>query len=268
MKFCLFGVLLAASTEAFVPLRNRLSSRHSMVPRFNDAQTEEPAVETSGPAETAVAVIEAKESKQAVSDFPKKPVELAAMLTDAELDAEYERFRTMAEKLPGVSGPFGYFDPLSFGMGTPEKIKKWTEAEIKHGRLAMLASVGYLVQEFFHPLQPDAPARALTQWQYIEDKWPQFDEIVLVVIGLIEGYTIAKGWQSPDEHSGGFFAANLKSSYEPGDLGFDPLNLLPKDAEGRKSMMTKERNNGRLAMLAIIGMWLQEIAKPDVTLFG
>ncbi|CAN0440965.1 unnamed protein product, partial [Hapterophycus canaliculatus] len=57
-----------------------------------------------------------------------------------------------AASLPGA--PFGmaaegkYFDPA--GLATrqdPETIKKWREAELKHGRVAMLASMGILVSE-------------------------------------------------------------------------------------------------------------------------
>lgn len=33
----------------------------------------------------------------------------------------------------------------------------------------------------------------------------------------------------------------------------------PKDDAGKKVMMTKELNNGRLAMLATIGVWAQEL---------
>lgn len=40
------------------------------------------------------------------------------------------------------------FDPLGLSDGAePEDIKLWREAEIKHGRVAMLASLGVLVAE-------------------------------------------------------------------------------------------------------------------------
>ena len=40
------------------------------------------------------------------------------------------------------------FDPLSLSDGAaPGDIKKWREAEIKHGRVAMLASLGVIVAE-------------------------------------------------------------------------------------------------------------------------
>lgn len=37
---------------------------------------------------------------------------------------------------------------------------------------------------------------------------------------------------------------NLKEEYEPGTLGFDPLNLLPSDPQELKELQTKELNNG------------------------
>ena len=42
---------------------------------------------------------------------------------------------------------------------------------------------------------------------------------------------------------------NLKEEYEPGTLGFDPLNLLPSDAEERKELQTKELNNCEQVLL-------------------
>ena len=40
------------------------------------------------------------------------------------------------------------FDPLGLSTGAdPEEIKRWREAEIKHGRVAMLAALGVLVAE-------------------------------------------------------------------------------------------------------------------------
>lgn len=41
-----------------------------------------------------------------------------------------------------------YFDPAGLTKNqNPEVIKKWREAELKHGRIAMLASLGILVAE-------------------------------------------------------------------------------------------------------------------------
>lgn len=50
-------------------------------------------------------------------------------------------------------GDYG-FDPL--GLGTDETFMPFREAEIKHGRLAMLAAVAWPLQEIFHPVLVDA----------------------------------------------------------------------------------------------------------------
>jgi hypothetical protein len=55
------------------------------------------------------------------------------------------------------------------------------------------------------------------------------------------------------------FVADLKEEYLPGDLGFDPLGLAPKDVDGFIEMQNKELNNGRLAMIAVAGQVAQEL---------
>ena len=59
--------------------------------------------------------------------------------------------------LPGAIPPFeDGFDPLGFAEGTPlGTMKQWREAEVQHGRVAMLAAIGMLVTEEpieYHPL--------------------------------------------------------------------------------------------------------------------
>merc|ERR1719231_1756500 len=49
------------------------------------------------------------------------------------------------------------FDPLN--LGTDETFIPFREAEIKHGRLAMLAAIAWPLQEILHPILVDA-ARA------------------------------------------------------------------------------------------------------------
>merc|ERR1719231_936695 len=54
---------------------------------------------------------------------------------------------------PQQIGDYG-FDPLN--LGTDETFLPFREAEIKHGRLAMLAAVAWPLQEIFHPILVDA----------------------------------------------------------------------------------------------------------------
>ena len=56
----------------------------------------------------------------------------------------------------------------------------------------------------------------------------------------------------PDE------AGKMRDDHFPGDVGFDPLGLKPEDPEEFEMMVTKELQNGRLAMLAAAGFLAQE----------
>mmetsp|Transcript_56305 Transcript_56305/g.182857 ORF Transcript_56305/g.182857 Transcript_56305/m.182857 type:complete len:248 (+) Transcript_56305:66-809(+) len=59
----------------------------------------------------------------------------------------------------GALAPLGYFDPLGFSTGGDEYgYIKLREAELKHGRLAMIASLGLVVQHFVRlPGSDNAP---------------------------------------------------------------------------------------------------------------
>jgi len=61
---------------------------------------------------------------------------------------------TDAKTMPGVTAPFeNIFDPadlLARAASSPRPIRelnRWRESEIVHGRVAMLASLGFVVQE-------------------------------------------------------------------------------------------------------------------------
>jgi Chlorophyll A-B binding protein len=48
------------------------------------------------------------------------------------------------------------------------------------------------------------------------------------------------------------------TNYFPGNLGFDPLGLYPKDQAGQDRMQLAEIKNGRLGMIAITAFAVQE----------
>jgi hypothetical protein len=165
--------------------------------------------------------------------------------------------------LPGSVAPAGQFDPGGFmeelSVG---EVKRYRESEVTHGRVGMLAVVGFLVGEKFHPLFDSAilgPANGhLAQ---VMDKDPFFFVMLTGLIMSAELFRATKGWKSPIEDS---FA--LRETYYPGDIGFDPFGLKPTGAKEFAEMQTKELNNGRLAMIAAIGMIGQELATQQ-TLF-
>ena len=51
----------------------------------------------------------------------------------------------------------------------------------------------------------------------------------------------------------------LRDTYVPGDIGFDPLGLKPESEDEFIVMQNKELQNGRLAMLAAAGFLAQEL---------
>jgi uncharacterized surface protein with fasciclin (FAS1) repeats len=157
--------------------------------------------------------------------------------------------------MAGISLPFGGgpFDPLGFTEGqTVAEIKRLRESELIHGRVCMLAAVGILVGEKFNPLfDGSITGLAIDHWQQVP---AGFEGVVTLAIGIAEAGRANKGWVEPGN---GLF--QLREGYAPGDLGFDPLGLLPTAAPVAKEMATKELNNGRLAMLATAGMVMQEL---------
>ena len=179
--------------------------------------------------------------------------------------------------LPGALAPVGEFDPFGFVDGkSVEEIKRFREAEVTHGRVAMMASVGYLVGESFHPLfggQISGPAN--THLAQVQEVAPQFFFALAVAIGISETTRALIGWEPPQKAiktnaelgERGAFGALLRNDYYPGDIGFDPLGLKPNNAKEFAEMQTKELQNGRLAMLAAAGMCVQEQINHQ-TIFG
>merc|ERR1712110_78308 len=50
----------------------------------------------------------------------------------------------------GVTLPVGYWDPMGLASdGDMESFRRRREAEIKNGRVAMIASIGYIAPEYF-----------------------------------------------------------------------------------------------------------------------
>jgi hypothetical protein len=164
--------------------------------------------------------------------------------------------------LPGAISPIGFFDPLGFTDGkSVSEVKRIREAEIMHGRVSMMAIIGYLIGEntptiaygFGHPAIannqiPDVPGTTL---------FPFF-----LFINLCEAFRAAKGWVEPGVGD----SFSLRENYYPGDLGFDPLGLKPTEASEFNDMQSKEISNGRLAMLAVAGMCVQELVNGKAIL--
>ena len=98
--------------------------------------------------------------------------------------------------LPGGDNILGNFDPAGF-LENKDKLEVYRlrEAELTHGRVSMLAALGFIVQEKFHPLFSGDNGPAI-------DQIPQLPiwlwGVMLAGIAGAEQFRIAKGWQKLD----------------------------------------------------------------------
>ena len=166
----------------------------------------------------------------------------------------------VADEIPGALAPVGFFDPLGFAAKADENtLKRYREAELTHGRVAMLATVGFLVGEkvegssFLFDAQISGPA--ITHLAQVP---VGFWVALTVAIGAAETKRAEIGWVEP-ENVPVDQPGLLRAEYTPGDIGFDPLGLKPSDPEELMIMQTKELQHGRLAMLAAAGFMAQEL---------
>lgn len=164
----------------------------------------------------------------------------------------------------GVTKPVDFFDPIGFSEDISDGRKRfYREVELKHGRLAMLAALGFIVGEQFHPLfggNIDVPSYVAFQETVSRLPIPSgyIYPAIALAIAIPEIFSVFT-FNSP----AGGEPWSIKEDHEAGNLGFDPLNLKPSDKEELKEMKTKELNNGRLAMLGIAGMVAQELATGE-----
>jgi len=166
--------------------------------------------------------------------------------------------------LPGSLEPVKDFDPLGFAKDADlQTMLQYREAELQHGRVAMLAAVGMLVTEEpieFHPLfkaGAESIGPAIRHLDYVRAVSPGFFELLAVFIGAFELNRALTGWTNPAY----VWSENkvFKDDYYPGDVKFDPLGLKPEDPSEFFEMQNKELQNGRLAMLGVAGMVVQEL---------
>ena len=174
--------------------------------------------------------------------------------------------------LPGALAPAGNFDPLNFLDGRDVAgVKMLREAEVTHGRVAMLATIGFLVQESgFHPLfnlDGKGIGPAILHLGEVRTQAPAFFELLTLIIGAAEIKRALYGWVAPKKTWQALDGnlpddspwSRLNDDYYPGDFGFDPAGLKPTDAKEFEDIATKELQNGRVAMIAVAGFVAQEL---------
>ena len=135
------------------------------------------------------------------------------------------------------------------------------ESEIKHARLAMLAAVGWPMAELLNPWSLEVTdGRAPSLFNGGLGDGPITPFLVLAA-----GFAAYLEFGSVDSVNRTWLKE--PAEYVPGDLGFDPLGVMDGEGAFFKAKMHKsEIFNGRLAMMAITGMAVQEFfwARPVV----
>ncbi|CAN0021257.1 unnamed protein product [Heterosigma akashiwo] len=170
----------------------------------------------------------AASKKAAAAPAPPAPVQRAAPSGDVS-------------SFEGILEPAGFWDPLGLSADRSyETLQWWRAAELKHGRVCMLACLGIWTQAVLSlpdPVFADG-SNAIESLNKLAAERPQAIIQILLAIGAIEVNS--------------FMASEGK---EAGDLGFDPLGYKEKYDFNEKR--TKELQNGRLAMLGAAGMLTQ-----------
>ena len=151
----------------------------------------------------------------------------------------------------GTTRPLGVWDPLGLVGDDAVKYRRWQEMEIKHGRIAMAATLhviatgagykwdGYASYLSFPPLKfADIPAGTLGSWEALPQAgWAQ----IVAVIAILDNSLFAQ------------------TDGAPGDCVGDRIPWVRYDDPAVKEFkLNAERNNGRAAMMGIIGMIIHE----------
>ncbi|KAL3906524.1 MAG: hypothetical protein SGILL_009236, partial [Bacillariaceae sp.] len=149
--------------------------------------------------------------------------------------------------LPGATSPIKGFDPLGLStIGSDETLAWFRAAELKHSRVAMLATTGYIVQAagFHFPgmLSSDISFESLSSMKPF-DAWDAVpDAGKAQILGTIFIAELATESQGTHYMKGGMMPT----------IVFPPIDMSKVSGDQLKTKQSRELNNGRLAMIAIM----------------
>ena len=116
------------------------------------------------------------------------------------------------------------------------------EAELKHGRIAMVATI-------LLPLTEQLSGSKSLGIDLFQEH-PELVGLGLSFMFISEFSSMIRGWENPSVK-----LFRLKETYQPGDFGL----TFGLDDASLGDKLDKELNNGRLAMIGILGMIAQEL---------
>eukprot|EP00545_Synedropsis_sp_CCMP1620_P006053 CAMPEP_0119013240 /NCGR_PEP_ID=MMETSP1176-20130426/8214_1 /TAXON_ID=265551 /ORGANISM="Synedropsis recta cf, Strain CCMP1620" /LENGTH=255 /DNA_ID=CAMNT_0006966317 /DNA_START=32 /DNA_END=799 /DNA_ORIENTATION=+ len=207
-----------------------------------------------------------------------KPARATVAVQESKADLE-----VLAKKLNPI---VGFYDPLNlaeaefWGSSNEATIGFLRHAEIKHGRVAMFAFVGYIVHangiKFPWAMQMDgtgfpSDTNPPALWDDVSEsaKWQIFG-----LIGFLEFWSELSTPNHKHYMSGGKpgdypdFVSGPDGIPHPIPFNlFDPFKFSKnKSAEAKEAGLIKEINNGRLAQIGILGFLSEQKMEGSVPL--
>jgi len=251
-----------ASTTAFTPSIKSTSSRSALKASnvLEKSGTDATATKSSTPLSSQYADMLKAEENSKDRIIPGRYADTEKSIALPFLDRP--------KNLDGThAGDYG-FDPLGFSES--QDLYTLQESEIRHGRLAMLAVIGWPLSELFAP-----------EWMLQNGCAPSvlngFNPLSLAATVLLFG---AAGYfefktslrRVDDTEIGQKHKEDMADVWKygvAGDYNFDPLNLyssIGDDANARKGWRDVEISHGRSAMLGItsFAMWEYLTGHPIV----
>mmetsp|Transcript_6163 Transcript_6163/g.9363 ORF Transcript_6163/g.9363 Transcript_6163/m.9363 type:complete len:250 (+) Transcript_6163:130-879(+) len=224
---------MASSVVAFAPINTKTQCANTDLAAMPPRKWDE--------------MVDKTERSKAVPFLPR-PINLdGSMVGDVGFDPFY---------LSSIPKDFsGFLQPPMWEQKSIPTLYWMREAELKHGRICMLAFVGWLATDGAFGINLRFPFPAYS----VENVPTSFDAHDIMVqqgsmgallsfIGLIE---VTCGAALVQVGEG-------KSDREAGDFGFDPMGFIDGvSKEASDTMKLKELQNGRLAMLAFAGIVTQ-----------
>ena len=161
----------------------------------------------------------------------------------------------------GVQPPLGFFDPLGLlDDADQERFDRLRYVEIKHGRISMLAFLGQIVTRAGIYLPGDIDT-AGTSFDSIPNGWAAVGAIpeagllqIVAFVGALELFVMK-------DITGGEFVGDFRN--ESLDFGWDTF-----DEETKLFKRGVELNNGRAAMMGILGLMVHEQLGGSVPIVG